>query len=103
MARPPGIMRLSTKSRQAAGHMLRAREPKEDAEPKVELRLWIDFEPFSTPSGNGRFLRTTAIDHRQTMAAFPTICRARATCSALDFASLPGPIQRDSSRPMRMF
>ena len=41
--------------------MLRAREPKEDAEPKVELRLWIDFEPFSTPSGNGRFLRIPAI------------------------------------------
>ena len=28
---------------------------------------------------------------------------ARATWSALDFASLPGPIQRDSSRPMKMF
>jgi hypothetical protein len=40
---------------------------------------------------NDCYLRTTAIDHRQTMAAFPTICRARATCSALDFASLPDP------------
>ena len=44
--------------------------------------------------GGGGGGRTTAIDHRQTMAAFPAICRARATCSALDFASLPGPIQR---------
>jgi hypothetical protein len=58
---------------------------------------------FARPSGNGRYLRTTAIDHRQTMAAFPTICRARAICSAFDFASLPEPIQRESSRPTRMF
>src|SRR5580700_6498092 len=91
MARPPGIMRLSTKSRQAAGHMLRAREPKEDAEPKVELRLWIDFAPFSTPSGNGRFLRRAVIADRSrrggnwgdsghsrpsSSARFPVQCRA---------------------------
>ena len=61
------------------------------------------FDLFVAPPGNVCYLRTTAIDHRQTMAAFPAICRARATCSALDFASLPGPIQRESSRPTRMF
>ena len=32
--------------------MLRAREPKEDAEPRLEQRLWIDFDPFATASRN---------------------------------------------------
>ena len=72
--------------------MLRAREPKEDAEPKVELRLWIDFEPFSTPSGNGRFLRiwdvgaTSRIDVERTLpiatshyavSGIPAVCDER--------------------------
>jgi hypothetical protein len=35
------------------------------------------FQLLATLSGNGRFLRTTAIDHRQTMPAFPAICRSR--------------------------
>jgi hypothetical protein len=56
---------------------------------------------FANALGNGRCLRTTIIVRQ--MAVFPTICRAHATCSALDFASLPGPIQRESSRPTRMF
>jgi hypothetical protein len=56
-----------------------------------EGQLGVGYDPFAKPTMNDRNLRTTAIDHRQTMAAFPTICRARATCSALDFASFPGP------------
>jgi hypothetical protein len=52
---------------------------------------------------NGRYLRTTAIDHRQTMAAFPTICRRSRDLFGVGLRELPGPIQRGSSRPMRTF